>query len=252
MEDKYQSHEAQKDYHLPIEEITCFDPAMGSDHILIYMFDLLVEIYRKCGYVEQEIPRYIIEKNLFGLDIDQRAYQLACFSLVMKAMSYNPHFLKIIKKEGLTINLAAIEETNHLSDDKIEELVGNDKREHLLETRRFLKQFHDAKTVGSLIKVTKQMPEFLQKKLNLLQSLPAKKFETDNSEQQLTATLQSLLKQTDIMSRSYHVVVVTNPPYMGARKMNDTLKCIFKNQLSGCKSRPFCGVYGTRPLFASR
>ena len=71
---------------LKVEDIKCFDPAMGSGHILVYMFDVLYEIYSKCGYMEREIPRLIIENNLYGLDIDDRAYQLACFSVVMKAI----------------------------------------------------------------------------------------------------------------------------------------------------------------------
>lgn len=66
---------------LKVEDIKCFDPAMGSGHILVYMFDVLFEIYNKCGYIEREIPRLIIENNLYGLDIDDRAYQLASFLL---------------------------------------------------------------------------------------------------------------------------------------------------------------------------
>ncbi|WP_033826332.1 DNA methyltransferase, partial [Bacillus andreraoultii] len=96
---------------LNVEDIKCFDPAMGSGHILVYMFDVLYEIYSKCGYMEREIPRLIIEKNLYGLDIDDRAYQLACFSVVMKALQYNRRFLRSIERDGLTMNLASIQET---------------------------------------------------------------------------------------------------------------------------------------------
>ena len=86
---------------LKVEDIKCFDPAMGSGHILVYMFDVLYEIYSKCGYMEREIPRLIIENNLYGLDIDDRAYQLACFSVVMKALEYNSRFFRSIEREGL-------------------------------------------------------------------------------------------------------------------------------------------------------
>src|SRR5690606_39338118 len=84
---------------LNVEDIKCFDPAMGSGHILVYAFDVFYEIYSKCGYMEREIPRLIIENNLYGLDIDDRAYQLACFSVVMKAVEYNSRFLRSIERE---------------------------------------------------------------------------------------------------------------------------------------------------------
>ena len=82
---------------LKVEDIKCFDPAMGSGHILVYLFDVLYEIYNKCGYMEREIPRLIIENNLYGLDIDDRAYQLACFSVVMRALEYNSRFFRSIE-----------------------------------------------------------------------------------------------------------------------------------------------------------
>src|SRR5699024_602404 len=94
---------------LKVEDIKCFDPAMGSGHILVYMFDVLHEIYSKSGYMDREIPRLIIENNLYGLDIDDRAYQLASFSVVMKSLQYNRRFLRSIERDGLTMHLAAIQ-----------------------------------------------------------------------------------------------------------------------------------------------
>ena len=90
-----------------MEDIKCFDPAMGSGHILVYMFDVLYEIYSKCGYMEREIPRLIIENNLYGLDIDDRAYQFASFSVVMKAMEYNKRFLRSIERDGLNAEFSS-------------------------------------------------------------------------------------------------------------------------------------------------
>lgn len=75
------------------EELTFFDPCMGSGHILVYAFDVLMEIYRECGYVDRDAAQAIIENNLFGLDIDNRAYQLAYFAVMMKARSYDRRFL---------------------------------------------------------------------------------------------------------------------------------------------------------------
>ena len=109
---------------LKVEDIKCFDPAMGSGHILVYMFDVLYEIYSKCGYMEREIPRLILENNLYGLDIDDRAYQLACFSVVMKAVEYNSRFFRSVEREGLKINLASIQETNLFTEEDISSSLG--------------------------------------------------------------------------------------------------------------------------------
>ena len=85
--------------NMKVEEIKCFDPAMGSGHILVYMFDVLYQIYKKHGYMDIEIPKLIIENNLYGLDIDDRAYQLACFAVIMKAQQYNDRFLRDLENK---------------------------------------------------------------------------------------------------------------------------------------------------------
>src|SRR5690625_3776572 len=97
---------------------------MGSGHILVYMFEVLREIYIKQGYTNLEIPRLIIENNLYGLDIDDRAYQLAAFSVVMKGMEYNNGLLKDIKRNGIKLNLVAIEDTNDFTEEDIQFLAG--------------------------------------------------------------------------------------------------------------------------------
>src|SRR5690625_2882169 len=125
---------------LKVEDIKCFDPAMGSGHILVYMFDVLFEIYSKSGYMEREIPRLIIENNLYGLDIDDRAYQLACFSVVMKAMEHNRRFLRSIERDGLTINLAVIHESNQFTNKDIEFLAGSSSGENYTEMKKFTDQ----------------------------------------------------------------------------------------------------------------
>ena len=87
------------------------DPCMGSGHILVYAFDVLMEIYRECGYVDRDAAQAIIENNLFGLDIDNRAYQLAYFAVMMKARSYDRRFLT----RKIQPNVTAIIETNAIS-----------------------------------------------------------------------------------------------------------------------------------------
>ncbi|MFA8439747.1 BREX-1 system adenine-specific DNA-methyltransferase PglX [Pueribacillus sp. YX66] len=213
---------------LKVEDIKCFDPAMGSGHILVYMFDVLYEIYRECGYMEREIPRLIIENNLYGLDIDDRAYQLATFSVIMKAMKYNRHFLQSIEQEGLTLNIASIQETNQLTEDEIIFLAGESSGEDFEKMYSFLKQFHHAKVIGALIKIQSFDEEFLTKRVHALKEEPETLFNFDMKER-LIPLLESLIKQAKIMSRQYDIFV-TNPPYAGNRYVpNETLKNISKH-----------------------
>src|SRR5699024_4809116 len=93
------------------EEIKILDPCMGSGHILVYAFDLLMDIYRSSGYTPREATKLILQKNLYGIEIDDRAYQLACFSVVMKARKYN----RRIFNEKIDLNLCSIIESNEIS-----------------------------------------------------------------------------------------------------------------------------------------
>lgn len=222
---------------LKVEEIKCFDPAMGSGHILVYMFDVLYEIYSKSGYMKREIPRLIIENNLFGLDIDDRAYQLASFSVVMKAVEYNKRFLRSIEREGLTLNLASIQETNTLTEEDVQYLA-NGSNENLDETRAFIEQFQDAKTIGSLIKIAKSDTRHLQQRLEAIQTTPVKDlFEVEQREKVLTL-LPKLIKQAQIMSLEFDVLV-TNPPYMGSGSMNKELGDYLKKHYPNSKADLF-------------
>ncbi|MDQ0917569.1 BREX-1 system adenine-specific DNA-methyltransferase PglX [Paenibacillus sp. V4I5] len=207
---------------LNVEDIKCFDPAMGSGHILVYMFDVLFEIYSKCGYMEREIPKLIIENNLYGLDIDDRAYQLACFSVVMKAMEYNKRFFRSIEKEGLKLNLASIQESNKLTDEHIAYIAGNSVGTDFETIKGFCEQFKEAKTIGSLIKVETFPQVFLEKKLEVIKEQAVDDlFKIDTREKSISLLLQ-LIRQAKIMHNQYDVLV-TNPPYMGSKNMNSVL-----------------------------
>ncbi len=222
---------------LKIEEIKCFDPAMGSGHILVYMFDVLYEIYSKIGYMEREIPRLIIENNLFGLDIDDRAYQLASFSIVMKAMEYNKRFLRSIEREGLILNLASIQETNTLTEEDVQYLA-NGSNEIFEDTRMFIEQFQDAKTIGSLIKKIKGDTKHLQERLESIQKTPVSDlFEIEKREKALSL-LPRLIKQARIMSSEFDILV-TNPPYMGSGSMNKELGDYLKKNYPDSKADLF-------------
>ncbi|WP_449619499.1 BREX-1 system adenine-specific DNA-methyltransferase PglX [Robertmurraya sp. Marseille-Q9965] len=223
---------------LEVEEIKFFDPAMGSGHILVYAFDLFFEIYSKCGYMEREIPRLIIEKNLYGLDIDDRAYQLACFSVVMKAMQYNGRFFRSIEREGLNLNLASIQETNDLNEEDVAYIAGEHSGSKFENTKTFIEQFRDAKTIGSLIKINEFDKDFLSDRLEYIQINPAQDMFEDESRKKVVDLLPQLIYQAEILGRDYDVLV-TNPPYMGSRYMNDILTKYVKSNYPDTKSDTF-------------
>ncbi|WP_226536427.1 BREX-1 system adenine-specific DNA-methyltransferase PglX [Fictibacillus halophilus] len=223
---------------LRVEDIKCFDPAMGSGHILVYMFDVLFEIYSKCGYMEREIPRLIIENNLFGLDVDDRAYQLACFSVVMKALEYNERFFRSIEIEGLTLNLASIQETNSLDDEEIAYIAGERNGVLFDKTKEFVEQFKDAKTIGSLISINKFDKAFLLKRLNFIEENPAKDLFEEQIRKMAIQLLPALLKQSEIMYYQYDILV-TNPPYIGNKFLPSGLGNYLNEYYNNVKSDVF-------------
>ncbi|WP_368996883.1 BREX-1 system adenine-specific DNA-methyltransferase PglX [Caldifermentibacillus hisashii] len=222
---------------LRVEDIKCFDPAMGSGHILVYMFDVLYEIYQKCGYFEREIPRLIIENNLYGLDIDDRAYQLACFSVVMKALQYNRRFLRSIERDGLKLNLAAIQETNNLTHEDITYLAGELLGEKLEKMKQFINQFKDAKAIGSLIKIVEFDIEFLTERLKTIEMEDSNLFELERKDR-ILPLFRKLIKQATIMSRKYDIFV-TNPPYAGRRYLTKEITDYIDEHYEDVKSDLF-------------
>lgn len=198
---------------LNIEDVKCFDPAMGSGHILVYMFDVLYQIYNKCGYMERDIPRLIIEKNLYGLDIDDRAYQLASFSVVMKALQYNKRFLRSIERDGLILNLASIQETNKFTNEEVAFLAGESSGEQFEKMKNFINQFRHAKSIGSLIKLEYLDLDFLKERLTKIEQQSTNLFEVDLRDRTYNL-YKSLINQSELMNLKYDIFI-TNPPYAG-------------------------------------
>ena len=208
---------------LNVEDIKCFDPACGSGHILVYMFEVLYEIYSRVGYEEREIPRLIIENNLYGLDIDDRAYQLACFAVVMKGASYNKRLLRSIERDGIKLNIASIQETNNLNDTDIAYIAGEQSGKNFDKTKKFVETFYNGKTYGSLIKVEEFDKEFFEDRLEYLKNNPVANIEMQSSKEKgVDELLEKLINQSDIMVKTYDILV-TNPPYMGSRYMETKL-----------------------------
>ncbi|MEG2656689.1 MAG: BREX-1 system adenine-specific DNA-methyltransferase PglX [Clostridium sp.] len=201
------------------EDIKILDPCMGSGHILIYAFDVLYEIYKVSGYSEREIPRKILENNIFGLDIDDRASQLAGFALIMKARGYNKRLFRELEKKPLCLNIASIEDSNSITYDMIEYFAkGNEElREAIV---LLINNFKDGKEYGSILKIPNINLKILSERLEEIESEINLTF--SDYKTVLIDKLPALIKQGEIMSVEYDICI-TNPPYMGLRGANDTL-----------------------------
>ena len=206
------------------EDIKVLDPCMGSGHILVYAFDVLYEIYITAGYSEREIPRLILQKNLYGLDIDDRAAQLASFALIMKARHYNRRLFREIEREHLELNLCAIQESNNISKEAIEYFcslgTGLDNEALESDLRYLWSTFIDAKEYGSILEVEKVNFEVLKQRLKEIEQ--EENFMFGDYRKILLDKLPIMIKQSEIMSRKYEVCV-TNPPYLGRKGMSNKL-----------------------------
>lgn len=222
LEEAEQEPEVQKQLeeirnNLNPEEIKVLDPAMGSGHILVYAFDVLYEIYLSAGYSERDIPRLILEKNLYGLEIDDRAGQLAYFALMMKARSKN----RRIFRRKIDLNLCAIQESNGISKEAVDYFVNGD--ESLKRDFQYLVDvFHDAKEYGSILDVKKIDFDAIEKRVEEIRGEKASDLFEEKYRNMILGKVPPLVKQGRIMSEKYDVVV-TNPPYMGRKSMNNKL-----------------------------
>ena len=204
------------------EEIRLLDPCMGSGHILVYAFDVLMEIYRTQGYTDRDAVSAIIENNLYGLDIDDRAAQLAYFALMMKACEHDRRFLR----RGVQPHVCAVAEWNGNPNDSPAWSDGQRRAARMLR-----ETFKDAKEYGSILSIPKPLADALDALgENLFGGETALGVDAEN--------LQRLAAQAKIMARKYDVVV-TNPPYMGSSGMGARLAEFVKKQYPDSKSDLF-------------
>ncbi len=211
------------------EEITVCDPACGSGHMLTYAFDLLTRIYEEEGYDRSEIARLILQKNLFGMEIDRRAAALAAFALTMKARHYDRRFFRngMLQPNIICLEKVAFDE-RQLED--YSKAVGEDLYTDELEET--LQSFESIDSIGSLLTPALLSPGYF------LRQLEKKDFQ-DNWVLKIThEKVLSVLRQACYLARKYHCVVA-NPPYMGNKNMNDVLKEFAKKFFPDTKSDLF-------------
>lgn len=210
------------DKKLKVEQIKCFDPACGSGHILIYMFDILYDIYIKCGYKQEDIPTLIIENNLYGLDIDDRACELACFAIIMKGMKYDRELLNNINKKFIKFNITSIQETNNFSNEDIIYIAGENSGENYDKTKSFIQSFVNAKIYGSLIQLDEFDIQFFKDRLEYIRDDISYNTIQEERRKNFLELMPKLIKQAEIMNKSYDILVA-NPPYIGHRYLNPLL-----------------------------
>jgi len=229
---------------IKIEDIKILDPAMGSGHILVYAFDLLFEMYENLGWSTKETVLSILKNNLYGLEIDERAGQLASFALMMKAREKFSRLFSVLKREeDFKLNTLIIEESNSLS----ERIKNRIKDNNLNNLNKIIEDFEDAKEYGSILKLKSIDKEILERELNILkESLNNNEQETlifnedeiiidINEELEL---IESLIKQHIILTNQYETVV-TNPPYMGGKGFSPKLKTYVEKNYKDSKSDLF-------------
>lgn len=210
------------------EDILCIDPCSGSGHILVYMFDVLIQIYGAYGVDTRTAVASIIKNNIFGLDIDDRAAQLAYFSVMMKACQYDKRFLR----RKLQPHVYAIVESNHVDPNVVDYYCNGDaKLKEAMDT--IIKELHDAKEYGSIITVRDQDWDALYARFDEIQNESVTSIYTDEA-----LKLRSIVNVAKAMAQKYHVVI-TNPPYMGASGMSAKLSEYVKNNYSDSKSDLF-------------
>ena len=220
--------EIRKEYAaLTPDQLKVIDPCCGSGHILAYMFDVLMQIYESYGYTTREAVASIVENNLYGLDIDDRAAQLAYFAVMMKARQYDRRFFS----RGIQPHVYAIAESNHVDSFALEYFCNSDaKLKKAMDT--IISELHDAKEYGSIITVSQQEWSALYDRFAEITE------DINMSRETALRELLPLVQVAEALVQKYDTVV-TNPPYMGSSGMSAKLTDFVKKNYSDSKSDLF-------------
>ena len=204
--------------NIDLENIKIIDPAMGSGHILVCVFDLLMEIYIQYGYNERQATKLIIEKNLYGLDIDDRAAQIANFAIMMRARKYN----KRIFKEEVKTKLYGIKSSEGIYL-KVIDFISNGNYEIKSNLLYLIDEFKNAKEYGSIIKLKKIDIKAIHNRINYI--IENKDYEIIDLciIENITNKVLPLIEQAEIIIDKYDIVI-TNPPYLGISRMDKNLQ----------------------------
>ncbi len=244
--------QAIKPDSLEPESIKVLDPACGSGHILVEAYKVLKAIYEERGYRGRDIPQLILKHNLFGLDIDDRAGQLAGFTLMMLAREDDRRFFRRVESGEVTLNVVSLKESQHLNADKLWRALNlnadwktgssqglfddeqsdlssdtADNRYTLL--KETLTRFNQAKTFGSLIEVRAEDEKALAELLNDIERLEKA---GDTMQRDAAKVLQPYIKQAWILAQRYDAVIA-NPPYMGSKYHVPQVKKYLKDNYKG-------------------
>jgi len=199
-----------------VRSIKVIDPCMGSGHILVYAFDVLIQIYKEYGVSERDAAQSILQNNLYGLDIDDRAAQLAYFAVMMKARQYD----RRIFTRGIQPNVYAIVESNGIDSNTIDYFVGNDPKLKK-DFGTLVDELRDAKEYGSILNISQvdfsalyARVEEVRRDISLFREM-------------VLNDVEPLIRVAEIMEQKYDVVV-TNPPYMGSSGMSGKLSDFVK------------------------
>ena len=206
------------------EQLKVVDPCCGSGHILAYLFDVLMQIYESCGYTTREAVANIVENNIYGLDIDNRAAQLAYFAVMMKARRYDRRFFS----RGIQPHVYTIVESNHIDKFAVEYFCnGNAKLKAAMDT--ILSELHDAKEYGSILTVTPQDWSALYDRFAEITD------DINMSRDVALAELLPLVQVAENLSQVY-AVVVTNPPYLSVSGLNGKVNEFIKKNYPDSKN----------------
>ena len=193
------------------EEIKVIDPCMGSGHILVYAFDVLMQIYEASGYSQRDAAQSILENNLYGLDIDDRAAQLAYFAVMMKARQYD----RRVFSRGIQPHVYAIVESNGLDSSSVEYFTNNDPKLKK-DFGTLMDELRDAKEYGSILNISQVDFAALYARVEEVRA------DISMFREIVLNSILPLIQAAEVMAQKYDVVV-TNPPYMGISNASEKL-----------------------------